>query len=86
MKEVRSEIIISASPDKVWKVLTNFCGYPNWNPFLRWVDGDVAVNNKIAMRIEPPGASGMTFKPVVLKYDENKEFRWLGPPYYSRLV
>ncbi|HWY98318.1 MAG TPA: SRPBCC domain-containing protein [Bacteroidia bacterium] len=78
MKEIRTEIIINAVPDKVWKVLGNFRDYPNWNPFLRWLDGDVAVNNKIAVRIEPPGANGMTFKPVVLKFDKNKEFRWLG--------
>ncbi len=78
MKEIRTEITINAAPDKVWRVLSNFRDYPNWNPFLRWLDGDVAVNNKIVVRIEPPGANGMTFKPVVLKLDKNKEFRWLG--------
>jgi hypothetical protein len=77
-KEIRSEIIINATPDKVWKVLTDFSAYPGWNPFLKWLKGSVAIKNKIEVRIEPPGASGMTFKPRVLKFDTNKEFRWLG--------
>ena len=78
MKEIRTEIKINTTPDKVWKVLTNFKDYPNWNPFLKWLSGDVDVDNKIEVRIEPPAANGMTFNPRVLKFDVNKEFRWLG--------
>jgi hypothetical protein len=78
MKEVRTEININAPAEKVWKILTNFKDYHNWNPFLRWLTGKVAVNNKIAVRIAPPGANAMTFNPTVLKFDRNKEFRWLG--------
>ncbi len=78
MKEIRTEILINATPDKVWKVLTNFNDYPNWNPFLRWLTGDVAVNKKIIVRIAPPGSNAMTFKPTILKFDTNKELRWLG--------
>ncbi|HSY77118.1 MAG TPA: SRPBCC domain-containing protein [Bacteroidia bacterium] len=77
-REIRSEIIINATPDRVWKVLTDFGDYPSWNPFLKWLKGNVAIKNRIEVRIEPPGASGMTFKPRVLKFDTNKEFRWLG--------
>jgi len=78
MKEIRTEINIKAPIEKVWKILTNFSDYPNWNPFLRWLHGNVAVGNKIAVRITPPGANGMTFKPNVLRFDKNREFRWLG--------
>ncbi len=78
MKEIKTDIIINATPDKVWKVLTNFGDYPNWNPFLKWLRGNVKTNNKIEVRIEPPGARSMTFKPNVLKFDVNKSFRWLG--------
>ena len=78
MKEIKTDIIINATPDKVWKVLTNFGDYPNWNPFLKWLRGNVKTNSKIQVRIEPPGARSMTFKPNVLKFDANKSFRWLG--------
>ncbi|MGP8217795.1 MAG: SRPBCC family protein [Bacteroidia bacterium] len=78
MKEIKTEIIINASADKVWDVLTDFEDYLNWNPFIKWVKGNVEINNKIIVRMEPPGANGMTFKPQVLKFDKNKEFSWIG--------
>jgi hypothetical protein len=78
MKEVSTGININAPASKVWKILTNFGDYPEWNPFLRWLHGDVSAGKKIAVRITPPGANGMTFKPTVLKFVANKEFLWLG--------
>ena len=77
-KEIRTSIVISASPEQVWKVFTDFEKYPEWNPFLRSVTGNVKTGGKIVARIEPPGAKGMTFKPTVLAFEPNKEFRWIG--------
>ena len=77
-KEIKTEIIINASPEKVWAILTNFSNYPNWNPFIKSIEGKTEVGQKIKARIEPPQAQGMTFKPTVLAFDINKEFRWMG--------
>jgi hypothetical protein len=38
----------------------------------------VKVGNKITARIEPPEASGMTFKPKILTFETNKELSWIG--------
>lgn len=77
-KEIRTEIIINASPEKVWAVFTDFDNYPNWNPFIKSLKGDVKVGNKITVNIAPPDAKAMTFKPKVLAYETDKELRWLG--------
>ncbi len=77
-KEITSEILIQASPEKVWSILTNFASYPEWNPFIKSITGEVKVGRKICARIEPPQAKGMTFKPNILVYDLHKEFRWIG--------
>lgn len=77
-KEIKTEILINATPDKVWAILTDFDNYPNWNPFIKSIKGQVAVGNKITARMEPPEAKGMTFVPKVLVFETNKEFRWLG--------
>lgn len=77
-KEIKTEILIKATPAKVWNILTNFKNYPQWNPFIKSITGDVGVGNKITARIEPPEASAMTFKPKVLAFDANREFKWLG--------
>ena len=76
--EIRTEILIKATPDKVWAILTEFDKYPDWNPFIKSVKGIVKTGSQIEIRIEPPGAKGMVFKPKVLAFETNKEFRWLG--------
>ena len=83
--EIKTEIAINASPAKVWEVLTDFGNYPSWNPFIKSVTGPVKVGNKITARIEPPEASGMTFKPTILAFEPNKELRWLGKLLFTGL-
>jgi hypothetical protein len=77
-KEIKTSILIDTAPEKVWSVLTNFDNYPNWNPFIKSIKGEVKVGNKITARIEPPEAKGMTFKPSVLTFETNKELSWIG--------
>jgi len=77
-KEIKTEILIHATSDKVWNILIDFENYPNWNPFIKSIKGTAKVGNKILARMEPPGAKGMTFKPRVLVVDINKEFKWIG--------
>ena|SRR5688572_13501571 len=77
-KEITTEILINATPEKVWSVFTNFANYPNWNPFIKSIKGEIKVGNIITARMEPPGGKGMTFKPKILTFKTNKELSWLG--------
>jgi hypothetical protein len=77
-KEITTKILIHAEPTIIWSVLTNFDDYPNWNPFIKSIKGEVEVGKKITARIEPPGAKGMTFKPTILAFQTNKELKWIG--------
>ncbi|WP_236025435.1 SRPBCC family protein [Flavobacterium geliluteum] len=38
--EIKTQIIIHASPDKVWAVLTDFENYPNLNSFIKSITGE----------------------------------------------
>ena len=78
MKEIHTEIEINASPERIWKVLTDFPAYPEWNPFVREIDGQLVTGAKLKVVLQPPGGKGMTFRPKVLKVEPNREFRWLG--------
>jgi hypothetical protein len=77
-KMVYSEILIKASPEKVWYEFTNFENYKSWNPFIKSLKGALKVGNKIEVLLTPPGKKGMTFKPKVLVYDSVLELRWIG--------
>ena len=78
MKKLHTEIEIAASADCVWQILTDFDHYPDWNPFIRNIIGKPEPETKLKVLIQPPGARGMTFRPVVLKAQAGKELRWLG--------
>lgn len=77
-KEIKTEILINASPERVWEVLTKFQDYPYWNPFITSLTGEVKTGKKIKATIAPPDANAMVFKLKVLAFEKNKEFRWLG--------
>jgi len=77
-KEIKTQITINASPQKVWTILSDFENYSSWNPFITSLEGDVEVGNKIKVN-----AGGMNFKPEVLAYKENKELRWIGKLLFS---
>lgn len=70
--EIQTQIKINAKPETVWEVLSNFKNY-DWNPFIKTVEGDVRLGNTIKVEL-----GGMTFKPEVLRFEINKEFRWKG--------
>ncbi len=84
-KEIKTEITIDTTPERVWEVLTAFEKYPSWNPFIKSLEGEVKVGEKIVVRLEPPGAKGMTFKPKVLAFDQNKMFKWMGHLFFPGL-
>ncbi len=78
MKTLRTEILIDALPKAVWSVLTQFETYPAWNPFILNIQGARAEGGRLEVLIHPPGGSAMTFRPTILRWQENKEFSWKG--------
>ena len=76
--ELFTEIDINATSDKVWEVLTDFDAYPDWNPFVRSLDGEFKVGERIKAVLQPPNQKGMTFKPRVIKFVPRRELRWFG--------
>lgn len=78
MRELRREIEIDAPPERVWAVVSDFAAYPEWNPFIRRIVGELREGARLEVRIEPPGARATTFKPTVRAAEANRELRWLG--------
>jgi hypothetical protein len=78
MREVFTEIEIHATPERVWKVLTDFKAYAEWNPFVCQISGDIQVGNKLDAVIKPPGHKAVKLQLRVVKYVPRREFRWQG--------
>lgn len=77
-KEIKTEIIIHATPDKIWKILTDFENYPSWNPFITSINGKLELGNNINVCIEPPEGKKMNFSPTITTIIDNKQLSWLG--------
>ena len=76
--QLQTEIDINATPERVWSILTDFAAYPEWNPFIRFIQGELRQGARLEVRIQPSGAKDMTFRPTVLAADAGRELRWLG--------
>ncbi len=85
-KEIRDEIEILASPEEVWKALTDFEGFRDWNPFIRPVVGQAVEGARLRVQIRPPGGRAVAFQPKVTKVAPNRELRWKGRLWVSALL
>jgi hypothetical protein len=73
-----TSISINASAERVWELLVDFTSHPRWNPFIRSIEGRAEVGRKLKVFIQPEGAKGMRFSPVLLTVQPNRELRWKG--------
>jgi hypothetical protein len=78
LREITTTIEIDAPPAAVWRVLTDFPAYGQWNPFIPSIAGKVQEGARLTVRLEPPGGNGMTIKPTVLAAEPGRELRWKG--------
>jgi hypothetical protein len=77
-RELSAETEIAAPPEHVWAVLADFAAYPEWNPFIQRIAGELREGARLEVRIAPPGGRAMTFKPTVVAVEPGREVRWLG--------
>jgi hypothetical protein len=78
MKELRTEIVIRAPAERVWQHLTDFAAFPEWNPFLPRIQGELRAGSRLEVFLQASGTKGMTFRPTVTMVEPNRELRWLG--------
>jgi len=71
---IRTEILINATPEQVWQVLTDFPAHPQWDPFFANIEGKVAPGESLNVRFR----QGMTMRPRVTEARRGEVFEWLG--------
>jgi hypothetical protein len=77
-RELNTEIVIGADAEAVWKVLTDFDRYIEWNPFISGIEGRLASGERLTVHFARDGSKGVTFRPTVLYAEKLREVRWLG--------
>jgi hypothetical protein len=78
MNILTTEVYIRASHDRVWRILADFARYPEWNPFIKGIEGNPKVGKRIKVLLTPPGTRALALSPRVLVFTAGKELRWIG--------
>lgn len=86
MKEIITTIDIQASPEAIWQVLTDFESYPEWNPFVQRISGELGLGQQLSVFIQPPGKNGMQFHPRITQWEPTRLFAWLGNTFVKGIV
>ncbi len=77
-KTLETSIIIDATRQDTWNTLIDFGQYPNWNPFVKKLEGKVTPGNKIQVQIQAQGWDPMEIEPTVIQYQEEQILQWEG--------
>lgn len=78
MREIKTEIEISAPVAQVWSVLANIDEWADWSPIINQSSGVAALGSTLAitMMSKKKGKDGPKYNPVITILDEPTSFRW----------
>jgi len=83
MKQIKTEIIINSSKEKIWAVISDFASYDDWNSIITGVKGKMVVGSGFRFKIDIYGFA-VPMPAEVQRADENQYFGW-GNDYESFL-
>lgn len=78
MRHIETSVDLPAEPSVVWDHLSDTASMAEWNPFITFMSGTLAVGERLRVRIAPVGGRPMTFKPRVTVLQPDHRLEWLG--------
>ncbi len=75
--EITATTTVQAAASRVWADLTDTARYPDWNPFVRRLDGALEVGGRLEAVLQPADKP-QTLRPRVVEVDGGRSFTWLG--------
>lgn len=68
--------VIHAPRESVWRLVVDFDAYPEWNPYMRSVQGRTEVGRTLEVHLEPPGAKAQDVSGSVTVFKPPRKLRW----------
>jgi hypothetical protein len=84
-RTIRSAIEIRAPLDVVWRELTDFSAYREWNPIVRELRGRPRAGGRVLIRSQPLGRLPVVLRPRVIAWAPPHELRWRSSFVWDRL-
>lgn len=76
MKRFASQVLIHATPERVWGLLTDIARWPTWNTTVESVEGELALGQEVTVRVKL--APGQAFPVKVATLDPPSRMVWRG--------
>ncbi len=76
--EIRAEVEIAAPAAQVWRILTDFPRYQEWNPFITEIAGECAEGQALQIQLSLPEGRDHTLRPRLVRCEPGQELRWRG--------
>lgn len=77
MKEKSTEIFIQSNPEKIWKVLTDFHRWKDWNPAVYEIAGESKQGSKLKITLKgKDGKAGTVLRPTVTLLENQRKLVW----------
>ncbi|WP_373745758.1 SRPBCC family protein [Neisseria dentiae] len=64
-KTLNTETLINAPLHRVWQILLDFAAYPQWDPFITHISGDIQTGGRLNITVQPVGGKAISFSPRV---------------------
>ena len=74
--ELNTEAEIAAPRERIWDILVDFARYPEWNPFLVDVQGELGIGRELQVHAGSSEGRRYRFKPRISIIDPDRELRW----------
>jgi hypothetical protein len=78
MFELTSATEIAAPAETVWRILTDFESYADWNPFIVRASGSARIGGEVHVRVRSSFGLRLRFRATVTGHEQNHELRWSG--------
>jgi hypothetical protein len=72
----RDAVVVEASRERIWSLLTNLDGYRDWNPYITDAGGDAREGATIEFHTEPQGEDAEDLTAEVLIVHPRRKFEW----------
>ena len=78
MPTYRSDFNIQASDNEVWQILIDFEKYPDWNPSLPYISGELKEGSMVSLTLGLPGKRPMNVTAKLEEIQPMKKLTWRG--------
>lgn len=76
--EIEESIEINASDEKIWDIISNFSAYPDWNTYIKYIEGNLRPGRSLYIETKNVNDNHATYRAIVTKVVENRELSWKG--------